>query len=146
MLDIRAESKVWHQKEMQRADVTSYEEEPSSSSSVQCWASELSHISSPLWEPERKHARQLEPQTAFDLYVFWTTILSCCVGGGSDVTLAIRLLAAWTVVLTEQTCLPAHTCCWLDSHTEGVCCGLLGQSLQTLHTPGWPEDDMEETK
>lgn len=51
MLDLHAENKAWLQEEMQRADVMSYEEEPSSSSLVQCWASELLHISSPLWEP-----------------------------------------------------------------------------------------------
>lgn len=73
MLAVRAESKVWHQEEMQRADVRSEGEEPSSSSSGQCWANELSHISSPLWEPSRKHGKQRMRQKEFGI---WTSSFS----------------------------------------------------------------------
>lgn len=54
-VNLHAESRVWLLEETQKVDATSDEEEPSFSSSIQCWASELLHSVSPLWVPGRKY-------------------------------------------------------------------------------------------
>lgn len=94
MLDLHAESKVWLQEEMQREDVMSYEGEPSSSSSAQCWANELLYIASPLWEPKRKHAKQLEWYTFTILTsMFSVSLFHHWVEGSNDITPTIPLVA-----------------------------------------------------